>query len=128
MMKSPVVTYRNLVKFSPVLLLLLGVTVSGCSLPSSNSGQPNGTRQDQSSAVDQVIIKAGGSSSAIGLLQVLADGYKIHQPGTTLNLLEPGQSENVIAAVKQKIIDFAAISKKLKPEENDGTLIFKEVA
>ena len=123
----PEILSRRLSKLSHLGLALLLVT-TGCSLPSLNSGQPNGTRQGQSSVAEQVVIKAGGSSSAVGLLQVLADGYKIQQPGITLNLLEAGQSENAIAAVKQKIIDFAAISKKLKPEENDGTLIFKEVA
>jgi phosphate transport system substrate-binding protein len=62
------------------------------------------------------------------MVTFLSDRYHLKNPSTKLTLLEPGQSENAIAGVKQKILDIAAISKKLAPEENDGTLIFKEVA
>ncbi len=104
------------------LLTILGM--SGCN-PTPNS--PIAPSQN-SNAQTQKMVKVGGSSSAIGLLQVLSDPYQAKNPAIKLNLLESGQSENVIAGVKQKILDIVAISKKLSPQENDGTLIFREIA
>jgi phosphate transport system substrate-binding protein len=103
-------------------LLLLGM--SGC----NPTGTQNPASPQKSSEQPKASIKAGGSSSAIGLLHVLSDPYRVKNPDIKLNLLEPGQSENAIAGVKQKILDIAAIAKKLPPEENDGTLIFREIA
>lgn len=104
-------------------MLLLGM--SGCT--------PGNTNQDISltqsaSPQSKTLIKVGGSSSAISLIKILSANYSSHPPNVEVNLLEPGQSENAIAGVKQNIIDIAAISKKLKPEENDGSLNFQEIA
>lgn len=108
-------------------MMLLGI--SGCN-PSPKSDQPisqNTTTQNTTTQA-QSTLKAGGSSSAIGLLQVLSNLYRVKNPTAKINLLEPAQSENMIAGVKQKILDIAAISKKLGPEDNDGSLVFREVA
>jgi phosphate transport system substrate-binding protein len=102
-------------------LLLLGM--SGC-----NPTTQNPTPTQQSSEQSQSSVKVGGSSSALSLVNTLSELYRVKNPTVKLNLLEPGQSENAIAGVKQKILDVAAITKKLAPEENDGTLIFREVA
>lgn len=73
-------------------------------------------------------LNIGGSTSTVALIQVLSSHYESTSKNTKINQLEPGQSENAIAGVEQKIIDIAVISKTLKPEENDGTLEFREVA
>ncbi len=124
---------RNLISPIPTLFLrttlplavLLLLSTSGCNNPSPSTNQSS---SQQNSTQSKASIKAGGSSSAIGLLQVLSDSYQVKNPSIKLNLIEPGQSENAIAGVKQKIIDVAAISKKLAPEENDGSLVFREIA
>jgi phosphate transport system substrate-binding protein len=123
---------RHLIASIPKILLvgtalplgtLLLLSMSGCNpTPTANQSTPQ-----QISPQSQGSIKAGGSSSASGLLHVLSNLYQVKNPAVKLNLLEPGQSENAIAGVKHKILDIAAISKKLAPEDNDGSLIFREV-
>lgn len=113
--------------------LILPVTVmiflGGCSPTTNNSPtSQNAATPTQSMQSTQSTIKVGGSSSSIALLQSLSDLYQAKNSGIKLVISEPGQSENAIAGVKQKILDIAAISKKLAPEETDASLIFREVA
>ncbi len=76
----------------------------------------------------QVTIKAGGSSSTVDFLRILKAAYEADTKTDQVSLLEPGQSENIIAGIKQGLIDVGAISKPLKPEDKDGTLEFRQVA
>lgn len=118
----------RILRISPLLALstILILGTNGCNSQSQSPSQSSSQTSSQSQT--QATIKLGGSSSAIGLLKTLTDSYSLKTPSTTLDLLEPGQSENLIAGVKQKILDIAAISKKLTPEENDGSLVFQEIA
>lgn len=104
-------------------LLLFGT--SACS-PSTTLPEAHLTQNSATQAKN--VIKVGGSSSTTNLLKVLSADYKTHAPDTEVQILDPGQSENTIAGVKQKIINIAAIAKKPSPEENDGTLNFQELA
>jgi phosphate transport system substrate-binding protein len=111
-----------ILRISPLLALstILILGAHGCNSQSQN--------QSQSQKQSKATIKLGGSSSAIGLLKDLSASYRAKAPSTALDLLEPGQSENVIAGVKQKIIDVAAISKNLTPEKSVGSIVSREVA
>ncbi len=113
-----------MVKVSVAMTVMILLGMSGCN---STTQTPTAPTQN-ATAPTQATVKAGGSSSAIGLLQALSDLYQVKNPAVKLTLLEPGQSENAIAGVKQKIIDIAAITKKLAPEDNDGSLMFREIA
>ncbi|MGL5058829.1 MAG: substrate-binding domain-containing protein, partial [Microcoleus sp.] len=73
-------------------------------------------------------LNIASSTSTVALIQLLATDYESTTKNTKINLLEPGQSETAIAGVKQQIINIAVISKTLKPEENDGSLEFRELA
>ncbi|NER05933.1 MAG: phosphate ABC transporter substrate-binding protein, partial [Okeania sp. SIO3C4] len=73
-------------------------------------------------------IKTGGSSSTVDFLQTLKTAYKSTSKTGQITLLEPGQTENIIAGVKQGLIDMGSISREIKPEENDNTLNFRKAA
>ena len=104
------------------------LSLPSCSTPPTpTQGSTDSTATAQRDAQTDV-IKIGGSSSAISLLKTLADEYQPMAKNTKIEMLDPGQSETVIAGVKQKIMDVGSISKTLKPEENDGTLEIREVA
>ena len=112
----------------PALLLMSGLSLTACQ---SNSGstsadliRPSGNRSEAQGAP----VKISGSSSAIAMVKKLSQDYAAQSQAIAPTFLELGQSENAIAGVKQGVIDFAAIAKQLKAEEQDGTLAFKEIA
>jgi phosphate transport system substrate-binding protein len=107
--------------FSAIVLIHL----SSCSTAPSTPSAPS--EKTAASSV-QSSIKAGSSSSTVDFLKTLKAAYTTTTPGSAITLLEPGQSETIVAGIKQGIVDVGAISKALKPEENDGTLEFREVA
>jgi phosphate transport system substrate-binding protein len=65
---------------------------------------------------EQPKLKLGGSTSSQMLLKLLASSYEAKTQGKA-TLLEPGQSETVIAGVQQKLADVGAVNKTLKPED-----------
>jgi phosphate transport system substrate-binding protein len=108
-----------------ILVTIALIGLPSCSTPGSKNAIPSAGSPSQTPAKT---IKVGGSSSAFNLLNNLSQQYVATGNSTKIEALEPGQSENVIAGVKQKIIDVGAISKALKPEENDGTITAQEIA
>ena len=103
-----------------VLLSLPSCTTS--TITSTTTAPANVATQPQTS------IKVGGSSSTLGLIKVLQANYETTTKNVKITQLEPGQSENIIDGIKQKVVDLGAISKTLKPEENNGSLESREVA
>ncbi|AFZ02108.1 substrate-binding domain-containing protein [Calothrix sp. PCC 6303] len=114
---------QNLVIF--VLGAIALLSLPGCTGNTSTSSDVTTTTTPSDT---QASIKAGGSSSALDFLRALEVAYESTSKNKQITLLEPGQSENIIAGIKQGLVDVGAISKTLKPEENDGTLEFREVA
>jgi phosphate transport system substrate-binding protein len=116
---------QNLVIFAlgviPIALLIL----PGCS---TNTSTPTAVTATTAASNTQASIKVAGSSSALDFLRTLETDYESTSKNRQITLLEPGQSENIIAGIKQGLVDVGGISKNLKPEENDGTLEFREVA
>jgi phosphate transport system substrate-binding protein len=114
---------RNIVIFTLGAIALLGL--SSCSPNNSTSSTPVATTAASKTLTS---VKAGGSSSGKDFLRILKTAYESSDKTKQIILSEPGQSENIIAGVKQGLLDLGAISKSLKPEENDGSLEFREVA
>lgn len=110
-------------------LLVLG-TIALLGLPGclTYSTTPPATTTPTAASPSGTTLNIGSSSSTVALVQILATHYESTSKNTKIHQLEPGQSENAIAGVEQQIIDIAAISKTLKPEENDGTLEFRKIA
>jgi phosphate transport system substrate-binding protein len=114
---------------SNLLLYTLGaialINLSSCS---TTAPSPSSAPEKTAASSAQSSIKAGSSSSTVDFLQTLKAAYATTAPSSAITLLEPGQSETIVAGIKQGIVDVGAISKALKPEDNDGTLESREVA
>lgn len=110
------------------LLVLGSIVLLGLPACSTRSITPPATTTLTAANSIETTINIGSSSSTVGLVQILATNYESTSKNAKVHQLEPGQSENAIAGIKQKIIDIAAISQTLKPEEIDGTLEFREIA
>jgi phosphate transport system substrate-binding protein len=112
-----------------VVLGAIGVTsLSSCTAPATTgSAQTSGAQATAATQSAQSPIKIGGSSSAYPALKTLAPDYEA-KSNHKINTLEPGQSEAVIAGIKQGLIDVGAISKQLEPKEAEGMVEFRLLA
>jgi phosphate transport system substrate-binding protein len=110
------------------LMGLSSCSTSSLSSSSPSSSSPSSASEKTADSNAQSAIKAGVSSSSVDFLKTLKTAYLTTYPENTITLLEPSQSEAIVAGIKQGIVDIGAISKALKPEENDGTLQSREVA
>jgi phosphate transport system substrate-binding protein len=115
---------RSLLKAALMGLVIVIVGLPGCSTNTSSPPLPTVTTPASNS---QPVIKAGGSSSTTDFLQILKVAYKATNSHKEMSLLEPSQSENIIAGIKQGFVNIGAISRSLKSAENDGTLAFRSV-
>ncbi|NES68107.1 MAG: phosphate ABC transporter substrate-binding protein, partial [Okeania sp. SIO2D1] len=110
-----------------LVILMLGaialVGTSSCSTQTTTSPAPTTTTNAGASP-----IKTGGSSSTVDFLQSLKTAYESTSKTGQITVLEPGQTENIIAGVKQGLIDMGSISREIKPEENDDALNFRKAA
>jgi phosphate transport system substrate-binding protein len=73
----------------------------------------------------QASLKVGSGSSTIDLLKTLKTAYESTSKKEQINLLEPAQSENIVAGVKQGVVDVGVITKNL---EDDTTIEYRHVA
>lgn len=111
-----------------VILALSTIALLGLPSCTTSSSAPAPTAPQTVATSTQASIKVGGSSSTFGLIKVLQTNYEATAKNVKITKLEPGQSENIIDGIKQRVVDLGAISKTLKPEENDGSLESREVA
>jgi phosphate transport system substrate-binding protein len=111
-----------------LILTLSAIALQGLSSCTPETIAPKPTTTTTAATQTQASIKVGGSSSAVNLLNVLIASYTSTTKTVKITQLEPGQSENIIDGIKLKVVDVGAISKALKPKENDGTLEVREVA
>jgi phosphate transport system substrate-binding protein len=111
--------------------MLIGIIVLGlCSCTSINSTAPTDSRQVASQAdfQAQTIIKIASSSSTLTVLKLLVQAYESQNKNIKIEFVSNSQSEGAIAALKNDIIDIAFSSKKLKPEEDNGQIQYREFA
>lgn len=104
--------------------IALGMTAL-LGLPSCTSNSPNPT---QESVQTQQQIKIVGSSSTYAAMKILTDAYASENQNVKFIFFPKGQSKGAIAAVKRGLTDFASVSRKLKPKEDNGSLIYKMFA
>ncbi|OLP18887.1 phosphate ABC transporter substrate-binding protein [Leptolyngbya sp. 'hensonii'] len=112
-----------------IAIIALGV-VSLIALPScsTNTTAPSAPTTATVAPNPQAAIKAGGSSSTVDFLRTMTAAYEARAKTGQITLLEPGQSENIVAGVKQGLIDIGVLSKSLKPEDLGSGLESREVA
>ncbi|MBD2597255.1 phosphate ABC transporter substrate-binding protein [Nostoc spongiaeforme FACHB-130] len=111
--------------------ILLGLVLFGlCSCNSVKSTSPtnNSPITSQNNPQTQLPIKLASSSSSVTLLKVLTEAYQANHKTATFEFVSQSQSEGAIAALKNGIVDIAGSSHKLKPEEDDGKIQYREIA
>jgi phosphate transport system substrate-binding protein len=111
-----------------VILTVSAIALQGLASCTPETVAPKSTATTTAATQTQASIKVGGSSSTVNLLNVLITSYESTAKTVKVTQLDPGQSENIINAIKLKVVDIGAISKALKPAENDGTLQVREFA
>lgn len=128
---SPKSKLEGLVMKKIAELMLISITVVGLSSCNSiNSTAQTDTPQvaSQADSQTQKIIKIGSSSSTVTVLKLLAQTYESQNKNVKIEFVSNSQSEGVIAALKNDIIDIAGSSHKLKPEEDNGQIQYRELA
>lgn len=73
-------------------------------------------------------IKVNGSGSTYPAIKALAKAYKTNNSHTKITFLPKSQSSSGIAAVKKGIVEIGTVSRKLKPKEDDGSIIYQQIA
>ena len=102
---------------------LFAITVL-LSLPSCTSSKPTQVEETES----QQEIKLGGSSSTYAAIKLLSDAYTSQNPKLKVSVLPKSQSGGGIAGIKAGLVDVVGVSRKLKPSEDDGSVVYKELA
>jgi phosphate transport system substrate-binding protein len=111
--------------------MMIGIMLLGlCSCISINSTAPINSRQVVSQVDSQApkIIKIGTSSSTLTVFKLLAQAYESQNKTVKIEFVSNNQSEGAIAALKNDLIDIASSSRKLKPEEDNGQIQYRELA
>ncbi len=106
--------------------ILFTVALGMTALLGTTSCTSNNTSQAE--VKTQQEVKLGGSSSTHTAIKILGDAYAAQNQNVKLTFLPKGQSGSGIAGVKRGLRDIAGVSRKLKPEEDDGSVIYKQLA
>jgi phosphate transport system substrate-binding protein len=109
-------------------LTLSAIPLLGLPNCTNSSSAPTTTAAPNVATPTQTSIKVGGSSSTLDLIKLLETNYLATTKNVKITQLEPGQSENIIDGIKQRLVDLGAITKTIKPEEKYGSLESREIA
>lgn len=109
-------------KLNTLLILILGSLV-WVGLPSCSS---NPNAEYQASTQTQKEIKITGAATPYPAMKKLADAYK--ERGVQITFLPASQSPGGIAGVKDGLVEIGTVTRKIKPEEDNGQLEYRELA
>ncbi|MFS0514747.1 substrate-binding domain-containing protein [Nostoc sp. UIC 10607] len=112
-------------------LMIIGIILlemCGCNSVKTTELKDSSLVSSQADSQAKTIIKIGDSSSTITLLKLLAQAYQSQNRTVKVEFISNSQSEGAIAALKNDIIDIAGSSHKLKPEEDNGKIQYREIA
>ncbi len=76
----------------------------------------------------QATIKIASSSSTATILKILGEAYQAKNPSVKIESISSSQSGGAIGALENNIADLAGISHKLKPEEDNGQVQYRDLA
>ncbi len=110
----------------PVAIFAVVLGISSCA-PSSTPTSLSPTVGATTSQSQQT-IKFFGSSSTVKCLTLLAEAYEAKDPTIKVESVSISQSEGAIASLKNNVVDIAGSSGKLKPEDDNGQIQYREVA
>ena len=109
---------------------VLAVAVGGASLVTGAAllGLTGCSSDSTGGELTQAEVRITGSGSTYPAMKALAAAYEAREDSARINFLPPSQSENGISGTREGLVDLGSLSRKLKPEEDDGTLVYREVA
>ncbi|MBD2507229.1 substrate-binding domain-containing protein [Nostoc muscorum FACHB-395] len=117
---------KKIAESTIIAIILLGLC--SCNSVKTTELKDSNPVTSQTDSQDQKLIKIGGSSSTVTVLKLLAKGYESQNKAVKIEFISNSQSEGVIAALKNNIIDIAGSSHKLKPEEDNDKIQYREFA
>ncbi|MFW9258342.1 substrate-binding domain-containing protein [Nostoc sp. CALU 546] len=117
---------KKIVQSTIISIIFFGMC--GCNSVKPTDLTTSNQVTNQADSQSQKIIKIGGSSSTITVLKLLAQAYQSQNKTVKIEFISNSQSEGTIAALKNDIIDIAGSSHKLKPEEDNGKIQYREIA
>lgn len=100
----------------------------GTSIAMLVSCTPNTTNKATNVEQAQQEIKITGAGSPYPAMKVLAAAYEAKTENTVITFLPKSQSPGGIAGAKDKLVDLGTVTRTLKPEEDDGSLVYREIA
>ena len=112
----------GLMRKNTLFTVLFGIT-SLCGIASCSSGN-----SIQAEVPTQQEIKIVGSSSTYRAARVLAKAYEDKTKNVKFTFLPKSQSSSGIAGVKRGLVDVGTVSRTLKPEEDNGSIVYREFA
>ncbi len=109
---------RNII-FTALTIGTCFTGITGCSTSNTATQAEVKTKQE---------IKVNGSGSTYPAIQVLAKAYENKSSDIKINFLPKSQSYAGIVGVKKGIVEIGTVSRKLKAKEDDGSIVYREVA
>lgn len=107
-------------------ILILGL--SSCTPVIPNDGNQISQISSQRDAQPQQIVKIASSSAMATVLKLLAEAYQANNKTVKFEFVSLSQSQGALGALKNDIIDIAGITHRLKPEEDNGKIQYRELA
>ncbi len=104
-----------------------GVLTVGTTLLSLTSCTPVNTAQKQVEAQPTKTLKITGSGSIYPALKILATAYETKVKNTKVIFLPNNQSEGGIAGVKNGLVEIGAVTRPLKPQEDNHQIKYHEI-
>ena len=102
-----------------VFLGIISITgVYGCT--SKNTSQAKIQEQQE--------IKVTGSGTPYPVLKAVASAYESKNRNIKFNFLPSSQASGGITGIKNNLVDIGSVSRKPKSDEDDGSLIYQEIA
>jgi phosphate transport system substrate-binding protein len=116
---------RGLFRFTAATL---GMLIVGTTLLSLTSCTPISTNQKPAETPQQKTIKITGAGTVYQALQLLATAYEAKVKNTKVIFLPNNQSEGGITGLKNNLVDIGAVTRPLKPQEDNNQINYHEIA
>jgi len=112
----------------PIAIFIAAIGISSCS--PSTTPNPTTPAVSKTDSQAQQTVRFASSSSTVRVIKILAKAYEAKDPTIKIEPVADtlSQSSGAFASLKSNIVDIASISNKLKPEEDDGKVQYREFA
>jgi phosphate transport system substrate-binding protein len=109
---------KRSVKFMTLMLILALIALGAAACKASDGAEGDGGANDADvdNTPEAVTVVVAGSTSVQPLSEMLAETYMADHPEVSIEIQGGGSGQGV-KAIEEKIADFGALSRELKPEE-----------